>query len=148
MANVSIRQAKRLFDQWRQGRTGREAAPAKLRGIALALKNQHGERVARDALGLSSDTLWRWGKKAMAVRPPKAGKKPALKAANYSSPSATAEPVDFVEVTPAAREPISRVGVTLLFERGDGTRMRIRGALEASQIERLAGRFLAGALLS
>ena len=148
MAKVSIEQAKKLFGEWRKGRRGGAAFPARLRRIALRIKAQEGERVARDALGLSSEIFWRWGREEARKKPfpSRMGRKPVLKA--KLPRTAAKSPPQFVEVTPTAREVRTDASVMVSFERADGARMKVGGAMDSLQIERLAERFLAGVLPS
>ena len=141
MAKVSVEQAKKLFDEWRQGQSKGRSAPAKLRMIALTIRAQHGERIARDALGLSSETFWRWGR----LEAKKNGTQSRGRRKPVSKVALTAtqcSPLQFVEVTQTAKRAQVDSSLEISFERADGARMKLRGAIEPSQIERLAGRFL------
>lgn len=146
MAKVSIERAKELFDEWRKERRGRAPAPENLRRIALGIKALRGERIAREELGLSSATLWNWSRAEAGKRPgPVHGsRKPAPRTGRHK---ATALPrVEFVELTQPPGQSRMNESLTISFERVDGARMKLSGVFESSQIERLAGRFLAGEL--
>src|SRR5208283_3955367 len=104
MKKMSVEQAKRLFDEWRQGPLRGRFAPARLRKIALRIRAEQGDRVARQALGLSGETIWRWehteGRKK--VKTPRARHKAVAPAPKGKQPLSLAAQPQFVELLPQA----------------------------------------------
>jgi hypothetical protein len=141
MSKVSIDQAKKMFEEWRKNRKGRGAAPPELRRIALDIKKRHGERIAHEELRLSSHTLWSWTREQSNGKPKQSLQdKPAQQVKRNRKQAARME---FVDVTPKeAYPPGFQSGLTVEWQRLDGARMRISGALNMAEVETLANRFL------
>lgn len=142
MKKPSIEEVKAEFRRWQKSRKGkRSRTPVQLREMALGLREDYADERICGALGIYRSYLQRW-KKGRKVR----SRKPVMPMRPKSRAQAD-QKAGFVEITgsleataPRASRPAS---VALEWIRGDGARMQMSGALDTSQIERLAECFLA-----
>ena len=132
MAKVNFNQTREALRQ-RRGKFGRRAIPIEIRQSIMALAKEEGDKFVIDELGISSSSLWHWGR--------------ALKEKESSTKSRVKKriekPVKFVELAEAGSHSVAS-SVQISFERVDGSRMRVEGAVSVSEVGQLVNTFLSG----
>jgi hypothetical protein len=137
MSEKNINHAKEEFGRWR--RLGRKQLPDELREMAVRLKKEYGEKRICKELGVSSGSLWNWGRldresKTRGAR----SKGRRLKSAKRAKQNA----IRFVELAPTVGRSASLSGISIEWQRADGSRMRIEGGLGIEDLTRLSSKFL------
>lgn len=150
MTQVSMDEVKRRVEEWRKDRrTARAPASPALRELVLKAKRLHGERATREALGLSSNTLWTWEREARSSGRSKmrSARQPRVTCGGGKRSGwavTVSEPLPFVEVTPGSVLKTSEAELSLEWVRGDDARMRLSGAT-FDQAARLIEEFFSSA---
>ena len=132
MAKVNFNQTREALRQWR-GKSGRRPIPIELRQSIMALAKERGDKFVINKLGISSSSLWHWG---MELKEKESSAKSRVKKRRV-------KPVKFVELAGAGTRSVASC-VQISFERVDGGRMRVEGAVSVSEVGQLVNTFLSG----
>jgi hypothetical protein len=139
MSERNIKRAKQEFGEWRK--LGRKQLPDELRAMAVRLKEQYGERHVCKELGVSSGSLWNWvrlGTESKARRSNGRRLKPIKRVVRVQKQKA----IRFVELASAVGRSASMSGISIEWQRTDGSRMRIEGGFGIEDLTRLSSKFL------
>lgn len=143
MDKITIEQAKRLFSEWRQMRKDAHVrTPDRLRKIAIALWQEHGDSIVCGELKVSSSSLWEWRQQLKQPKPDLYNKAKIIsKVQSKKAVEAVKNGVtDFVELRPILAPTIVPT-LQIEWQRQDGNYMRLSGITEV-QVAKLVGQFL------
>ena len=133
MGKGNFDQTREALRQWRR-KSGRRPIPIEIRHSIMALAKKRGDKFVIDELGISSSSLWHWKRESTEK----------VNSAKNRVKKCRERVVKFVEI--AGVGPGSTASaIQILFERADGNRMRVEGAVSLSEVGQLVNKFLSSA---